>query len=81
MVESKEGIPANQQCLIFGGKQHEDGSTLAGLQIQKESSVHIVPFLRGGMQAASPWDLRNEYRANHALHSTQARSTRGRRIA
>lgn len=54
LVRDKEGIPPEEQRLVWNGKQLEDERTLRGYQVSKGQTMHVVLRLRGGGDTLGP---------------------------
>ena len=82
-IRDKEGISPAQQCLIYDRMVLDDGRTLAGCGVQRESTIHLelpgtmgsVADVRGGTPTITlpPWDTRKT--AARQTHKMLSNST------
>ena len=49
-IQNKEGMPVDQQRLIFSGKEVLNEHRVADYNFAKDATIHLVPVLKGGMQ-------------------------------
>ncbi|KAF7069182.1 hypothetical protein CFC21_074845 [Triticum aestivum] len=68
-IDGEEGLLPEQQRLIFGGKPLEDDRSLAEYDVHKDSTLHLLLHLPGGVWCIedSLRDLAEDYNVNKKI--------------
>ncbi|CAL5222513.1 g4888 [Coccomyxa viridis] len=60
-IQSKQGVPVEEQRLIYAGRQLDDELTLSQCSVERDSTLHLVMRLRGGIIEPSLQILARKY--------------------